>query len=84
MLARDVYVSFGDLNVQLSDNYFNILPGDTALITIQSNQPLSELLKQMKVISLTDAFAPGDFAPYAKQGNDSNARPNTTQAALPH
>jgi beta-mannosidase len=82
VLARDVYVSFGDLNVQLSDNYFSILPGDTAQITVQSNQPLSTLLKQMKVISLTDAFAPGDFAPYKEQGNDNDAQPGATQAKL--
>jgi beta-mannosidase len=81
VLARDVYVSFGDLNVHLSDNYFNILPGHTAKITIRSKQPLSTLLKQLKVISLTDAFAPGDFAPYIKQGSDNSATPDTTHTA---
>ena len=29
VLARDVYLSFGDLDVQVSDNYFNLLPGET-------------------------------------------------------
>lgn len=74
VLARDVYVSFGNLHVRLSDNYFNILPGDPAHITIRSKQPISELLKQMKVISFTDAFAPGTFAPYSKRSNDNGAK----------
>ncbi len=29
VLARDVYLSFGDLNVTLSDNYFDLLPERT-------------------------------------------------------
>ena len=28
VLARDVYLSFGDLDVKLSDNDFDILPGE--------------------------------------------------------
>jgi len=60
VLARDVYLSFGDLDVPLSDNYFDLLPGETREITVTGAATLDSLKAQMKVISLTDAFAPGD------------------------
>jgi beta-mannosidase len=58
VLARSIYLSFGDLDVKLSDNYFNILPGETVEIAVSSAASLETLKAQMKVISLTDAFAP--------------------------
>ena len=57
VLARSVYLSFGDLDVKVSDNYFDLLPGETAEITVTSAASLDALKAQMKVISLTDAFA---------------------------
>jgi beta-mannosidase len=57
VLARSVYLSSGDLDVELSDNYFNLLPGETAEITATSAASLDALKAQLKVISLTDAFA---------------------------
>jgi beta-mannosidase len=60
VLARSVYISFGDLDVKLSDNYFNLLPGETAEITAASAVSLDTLKAQLKVVSLTDAFANGD------------------------
>ena len=57
VLARGVYLSFGNLDVKLSDNYFDVLPGETAEVTITSAASLEDLKAQMKVISLTDAFA---------------------------
>ena len=59
VLARSVYLSFGDLDVKLSDNYFNLLPGETIEITAASAISLEVLKAQMKVISLTDAFDAG-------------------------
>jgi beta-mannosidase len=59
VLARSVYLSFGSLDVQLSDNYFDLLPGETAEITVSSKASLDALKTQLKVISLTDAFAGG-------------------------
>jgi beta-mannosidase len=56
-LARSVYLSFGSLDVKLSDNYFDILPGETIEITADTKASLDELRSQLKVISLTDAFA---------------------------
>jgi beta-mannosidase len=60
VLARDAYLSFGNLDVQLSDNYFDLLPGETVEVTATSIVSLDQLKAQLKVISLTDAFAAGD------------------------
>jgi beta-mannosidase len=57
VLARSVYLSFGSLDVQVSDNYFDLLPGETTEITAMSAASLDALKAQLKVISLTDAFA---------------------------
>ncbi len=59
VLARDVYLSFGDLEVELSDNYFDLLPGHTIQVLATSTGSLDALKAKMKVISLTDAFATG-------------------------
>lgn len=56
VLARSVYLSFGDLDVKISDNFFDLLPGETAAIHAQSTATLNELRKQMNVTSLRDAF----------------------------
>jgi len=57
-LARSVYVSFGDLDVQTSDNYFDLLPGEPVTITLKTPASASpdQLRAAMQVISLTDAF----------------------------
>jgi len=62
VLARSVYFSFGNLDVKVSDNYFDLLPSETAEITVTSAASLDALKAQMKVISLTDAFD-GDKQP---------------------
>jgi len=56
-LARSVYLSFSDLDVQASDNYFDLLPGETATITLKSAATLDQIKSGLKVTSLTDAFA---------------------------
>jgi beta-mannosidase len=60
VLARSVYLAFGNLDVKVSDNYFNLLPGETVEIAATSAASLSDLRAQLKVISLTDAFASDD------------------------
>ncbi|MGA7243583.1 MAG: glycoside hydrolase family 2 protein [Terracidiphilus sp.] len=57
VLARDVYLSLGAIDAKLSDNYFDILPGETIEITATTNATLAELKAQLKVVSLIDAFA---------------------------
>lgn len=56
VLARDVYVTFGNEDVKLSDNYLDLLPGEAVTLNISSKSSLATLKQQMKVISLTDAF----------------------------
>jgi len=60
VLARSVYLSFGNLDVQISDNYFDLLPGETAEIKASGTVSLDALKAQLKVISLTDASAADD------------------------
>jgi beta-mannosidase len=57
-LARSVYLSFGDLDVQPSDNYFDLLAGEPLKITLKTSAQLSsdQLKSAMQVVSLTDAF----------------------------
>jgi beta-mannosidase len=62
-LARDVYLSFGNLDVNLSDNYFDLLPGESAEITATSAASLDALKTHLKVLSLSDAFAAGNAQP---------------------
>jgi beta-mannosidase len=55
-LARNVYVEFGDLDYETSDNYFDLLPGEPVMLTVKSPATLDQLKSTLKVISLTDAF----------------------------
>ncbi len=56
-LARSVYISFGDLDVESSDNYFDLLPGEPATVALKSSATIDQLRSAVKVISLTEAFA---------------------------
>jgi beta-mannosidase len=56
-LARGAYVSFGDFDVESSDNYFDLLPGESVTITLKSSATLDQLKSAMKVVSLTEAYA---------------------------
>jgi beta-mannosidase len=62
VLARSVYLSFGNLDVKVSDNYFDILPGETVDVVVSGADSLEALKAQLKVVSLTDAFAQGGGA----------------------
>ncbi|MGC2056725.1 MAG: glycoside hydrolase family 2 protein [Candidatus Sulfotelmatobacter sp.] len=57
-LARSVYLSFGDLDLHISDNYFDLLPGEPVTLTLKSAATLDQLRGAMKVVSLTEAFNP--------------------------
>jgi beta-mannosidase len=57
-LARGVYVSFGDLDVQSSDNYFDLLPAEPLTIHLKSSATADELKAVLKTMSLTEAFNP--------------------------
>ncbi len=58
VLARSVYLSFGDLDVQTADNYFDLLPGESVTVKLKAPSSVSsdQLKSAMQVVSLTDAF----------------------------
>jgi len=56
VLARSVYVSFGDVDAEVSDNYFDLLPGQSAEINLKTSASEETLRKALQVISLVDAF----------------------------
>jgi beta-mannosidase len=56
VLARSTYLSFGEADVQFSDNYVNLLPNEPVTIHVTSKATLAELKSQLKVTSLVDAF----------------------------
>ena len=58
VLAKSVYISFGDVDAELSDNYFDLLPGQTAEITIKTKANEDALRSRLKVMSLVDALSP--------------------------
>jgi beta-mannosidase len=72
VLARSVYVSFGDTDVKLSDNYFDLLPGEPITVNVVSKASLSQIEHSMKVTSLVDAFVP-DTVWKSAAGNASPA-----------
>jgi beta-mannosidase len=66
-LARSVYVSFGDADFQLSDNYFDLIPGEGVDIGVTSSASVEELKAKLKVISLADAFSAAGTTPQAPE-----------------
>ncbi len=56
VLARSVWISFGSLDATPSDNYFDLLPGQPVEIAIKGAASADDLRKNLKVMSLVDAF----------------------------
>ncbi len=56
VLARHVYVSFGDNEVEVSDNYFDLLPGEPVTLQVKSKVDADQLRRSLKVRNITDAF----------------------------
>lgn len=54
-LARAVWLDFGDADVQLSDNAFDLMPGERVEIALRSDAGLESLRKALRVRSLVDA-----------------------------
>lgn len=55
-LARNVYLSFGDLDVETADNYFDLLPGEPVTIRLKSSATLEQAKAALITMSLTEAF----------------------------
>jgi beta-mannosidase len=56
-LARNVYISFGDLDVETADNYFDLLPGEPATVTLKSSATIDQVRGALQIVSLTEAFS---------------------------
>jgi len=56
VLARSVCLSFGALDVELSDNYFDLLPGESVDVRLKTAASLDDLRKNLTTYSLADAF----------------------------
>jgi beta-mannosidase len=66
VLARHVYASFGDNEVEVSDNYFDLLPGEAVTLQLKSKADVDQLRRSLKVRNITDAF-PRDSANQAER-----------------
>jgi beta-mannosidase len=51
-LARDVWVSFGNLDVEMGDNAFDILPGQSVTVSVASSASLDDLQRALQVQNL--------------------------------
>jgi beta-mannosidase len=61
-LARHVALTFGDLDVHASDNYFDLLPGESVTLTLDTKASQDDLKKALKITTLVDAFQPAIVA----------------------
>jgi len=56
VLARDVDLSFGDLDITLGDNFFDLLPNEPMMVKVSGSADLGQLQRALKITSLADAF----------------------------
>jgi beta-mannosidase len=59
ILARDVWISFGDQDVTLADNAFTLLPGETRMISLKSSADAAALESALHIQTLDTATLPG-------------------------
>jgi beta-mannosidase len=57
VLARAVWIDFGDLDARLSDNALTLLPGETVRLQVHSDAEPDALRKQLTIRTLSDAAA---------------------------
>jgi len=57
-LARGVWIDFGKLDANLSDNAFDLLPGEHVDIVVDSKADAASLKAALKLTSLVDAVQP--------------------------
>jgi beta-mannosidase len=55
-LARDAWVSFGDIDAEVSDNAFDILPGQQVTLTVRSKAGIDALRSVLRVRDMADAM----------------------------
>ncbi len=55
VLARHVYVSFGDTGVHVSDNYFDLLPNEPVTIQLETKAGTDQIKSALRIRNITDA-----------------------------
>jgi beta-mannosidase len=56
VLAKSVYLSLEDGESFFSDNYFDLLPGESKTIHLKSSAKPGQIEKSLKIISLSDSY----------------------------
>ena len=56
VLAKDVCISIDGEYINLSDNYFDLLPNETKIIYFPANTKIKDLKKKIKIKSLVDTY----------------------------
>jgi beta-mannosidase len=56
VLAKNVYIQIGDEDGDLSDNYFDLLPGEVKTIRLQTEITAPRLNEILTIQTLLDAF----------------------------
>jgi beta-mannosidase len=54
-LARNLALFFGDLDVQASDNYFDILPGTEVTVVVDGQASADQVRQALKIVTIVDA-----------------------------
>jgi beta-mannosidase len=62
-LARDVWLSFGDLDVEVSDNAFDLLPGEPLTVRVQGQATQEQLRAALQVRDLAATLADAPAEP---------------------
>ncbi len=55
-LAKNIFIDFADEKIKLSDNYFDLLPGEKKTVEVESSLDLNALTQKIKVKSLFDTY----------------------------
>jgi beta-mannosidase len=66
-LARDVWLSFGDLDVSVADNAFDLLPGEPQTVRVQGQATLEQLRAALQVRELAGTLAGAPAEPKEAQ-----------------
>jgi beta-mannosidase len=55
-LAKNICIDFDDLDIKLTDNYFDLLPGESRAVTLETKMSKENLSKKIKIKSLVDSY----------------------------
>jgi beta-mannosidase len=56
VLARHIFVTFGDVDASVSDNYFDLIPNQPVTVTVSSSAGVGQLKQNLSIKHLMQAF----------------------------